>query len=255
MSAVRARLVLRRQFLGAVAVAAVAFTTAAVGLWRVLDTASGHAWMLVAGGVLAWLFGFVYYHLDGNRVDGTLQAGLGLANAVTMVRGGLLAAVAGFVFYPPAGLVAWLPALCYGTNVLLDGLDGWVAREIGAETALGRRLDAAMDTLGLAAAPLVGVAWGTIPVWYLAQSAARCLFRTGRGFRRLRGRPVYPLPESRVRRPLAALQMVFVTVALVPAVPRGPVTVAAAVVLAPSLAVFVRDYLAVVGVLTGRGEL
>jgi CDP-diacylglycerol--glycerol-3-phosphate 3-phosphatidyltransferase len=63
--------------------------------------------------------------------------------------------------------------------------------------------------------------------------------------RRLRGEPVGDLPESRVRRPLAALQMVFITAALLPITPADLVWPAATLVMLPSLAVFLRDYLAV----------
>jgi CDP-diacylglycerol--glycerol-3-phosphate 3-phosphatidyltransferase len=86
-------------------------------------------------------------------------------------------------------------------------------------------------------------------VWYLSISVARYLFKLGRGWRRRRGKPVYVLPESRVRRPLAGVQMAFITAALCPLVPRSVVWPAAAVVVTPSLVVFARDYLVVAGYL------
>jgi CDP-diacylglycerol--glycerol-3-phosphate 3-phosphatidyltransferase len=107
----------------------------------------------------------------------------------------------------------------------------------------------ACDTVGFLVAPLVGVVWGSLPVWYLSISVARYLFKLGRGWRRRRGKPVYVLPESRVRRPLAGVQMAFITAALCPLVPRSVVWPAAAVVVTPSLVVFARDYLVVAGYL------
>jgi CDP-diacylglycerol--glycerol-3-phosphate 3-phosphatidyltransferase len=66
--------------------------------------------------------------------------------------------------------------------------------------------------------------------------------------------PVYDLPPSRVRRPLAALQMLFITVALLPLVPTAVVHPLAAVVVTPSLVVFARDYLVVAGHLDVDGN-
>ena len=172
---------------------------------------------------------------------------LGLANAVTMVRGGLYAVVAGFVLVPPGAGLGWVPAICYGAGVVLDRLDGAVARTVGRETALGARLDMAFDTFGFVAAPLVAVVWGLLPAWYLALSAARFVYRGACGWRRLRGRPLFDRPDSDLGRTLAGMQMVFLTVALAPPVPTSLVALLAPFALAPSLAVFGRDFLYVSG--------
>lgn len=142
-------------------------------------------------------------------------------------------------------MLAWGPALGYGTAVVLDAADGAIARSLGTETRLGVRLDLAVDTTGFLVVPVVAVAWGALPVWYLSLSAARYGYRAGCALYRVRGGTVGDLPPSRVRRPLAALQMVFLTVALVPVVPPSLVWTVAPVVLLPSLAVFARDLLAV----------
>ncbi|MEF8851567.1 MAG: CDP-alcohol phosphatidyltransferase family protein [Haloarculaceae archaeon] len=179
---------------------------------------------------------------DG-RADGTL----GLANALTVARGGLYAVVAAFVTVAPAGRLAWVPAVCYGVGVVLDRLDGSVARTIGRETTLGRRLDMAFDTFGFVAAPLLAVAWGQLPVYYLSLSAARYVYRAGKYQRRLRGLPLYDRPESDLGRYLAGGQMVFLTLVMTPVVPPEPVALVAPLALAPSLCVFGRDYLFVSG--------
>jgi len=262
---------LRRQW----GVATVALTAALAGVAVALDASPAPPrlpgltdsvavqWAVpttVTGGFVVW---FCWRHLDANRRDTTAGGGdgesgtgadqprayatLGVANTVTVARGGLFAAVAGFVAVEPTDQVAWLPALCYGTGCALDLADGAIARWRDRATVLGAKLDMAVDTLGFLVAPVVAVVWGRLPAWYLSLSAARYLFKAGRGSRRARGRPVYDLPPSTVRRPLAGVQMAFLSVALAPVVPVRTVRALAAVVLVPSLAVFARDYLVVSG--------
>lgn len=210
-------------------------------------------WASVAAVVLGGEFAFLLSNLDANRsADGTRRRSLGVANGVTLLRGGLYAAAAGFVALAPTTPLAWLPALCYGTGAALDWVDGFLARTLDGTSRLGEKLDLAFDTLGFVVAPAVAVAWGRLPVWYLALSAARFLFKGGVAWRRRRGLPTSALPESRVRRPLAGLQMAFLTLALAPLLSPSLLFAAAPVVLAPSLVVFARDYLVVSGRLGGE---
>jgi CDP-diacylglycerol--glycerol-3-phosphate 3-phosphatidyltransferase len=229
------------------------------GMWTLAPVSWGAENVLAPGlvVVLLWVTQLGYFAVVSHGVrirrDGSWSPGV--ANTVTMVRGGLYAVVAGFVLVPPEMAASWIPAACYGTGVVLDRVDGYLARTVGRETALGARLDMAFDTFGFVAAPLVAVVWGTLPVWYLSLSAARFLYRGGCEWRRFRGRPVFDLPESDVRQPLAGIQMLFLTVALVPAVPASLVWAAAPVVLAPSLVVFLRDFLVVSGRLPLDGRV
>jgi CDP-diacylglycerol--glycerol-3-phosphate 3-phosphatidyltransferase len=214
-------------------------------------------WLPPVAAVSAFQLWFSYRHLDANRPDGAdggvpVHRSLGLPNLVTLGRGGLLAALAGFGTLTPRPEIAWLPAMLYGTACGLDFLDGFLARRTERTTLLGAKLDLAIDTTGFLIAPVVGVLWNQLPAWYLSLSAARYLFKLGCWLRRRRGKPVFDLPPSLVRRPLAGTQMAFITFALVPIVPLSTVRPLAAVVLSASLAVFVRDYLVVAGVYGGR---
>lgn len=210
---------------------------------------AAHHWLLVAGGVVGYEVAFVGVHLVRTRELDDLPGGsFGAANAVTMLRGLLYAAVAGFLLVPPTSpAIRWVPGLCYGAGAALDAVDGHLARRTGRATALGERLDHAFDTLGFLVAPLVAVAWGRLPVIYLAIAVARFAFLGGQAWRRRAGRPVLSLPESRLRRPLAALQMAVIAVALPPVLPVAVVHPAAILAMLPSLAFFVRDWLAVSG--------
>jgi CDP-diacylglycerol--glycerol-3-phosphate 3-phosphatidyltransferase len=241
---------LRRHWGVAVGVFLAAFVGAGVAVSRTLDPTAAVRWAAVAAPVAAFELWFLSTHLDRNHPEGepAVYASLGAANAVTLARGWLLVVLAGFALVEPTPSVLWVPALCYGAATVLDRTDGAVARTCGHTSVLGRKLDFAFDTLGFLVAPAVGALWGRLPVWYLSLSAARYLFKAGCALRRRRGLPVGHLPDSRVRRPLAGLQMLFITVALVPTVPADAIFAVAPAVLAPSLAVFVRDYLAVTSV-------
>jgi CDP-diacylglycerol--glycerol-3-phosphate 3-phosphatidyltransferase len=220
----------------------------AVGGWALLAGEASRSvadgWVAVASAVLAAQLGYLAYHLDADRP----AAVFGPPNLVTLLRGTLYAATAGFLVVTPAtAALAWAPAACYGTGAVLDFVDGRLARRTGRTTVLGGKLDHAFDTLGFLVAPLVGVAWGRLPLLYLSLSAARYVFRAGVGWRRRQGRFVGELPDSRVRRPLAAAQMAVIAVALAPVLPTSVVHPVAAVAVTPSLAVFLRDYLVVTG--------
>jgi CDP-diacylglycerol--glycerol-3-phosphate 3-phosphatidyltransferase len=220
-----------------------------------VDDAAARRWVLVAGAVLAYELWFLRRHLARNaEPDGPLRESLGPANALTVVRGGLYAAAGGFLLVPPTAGVRWVPGLCYGVGAVLDFVDGWVARRTDRQSVLGARLDLAFDTLGFLVVPLVAVAWGRLPAWYLALGLARYCFRAGEAYRRYRGRPVGSLPESRVRRPLAALQMGVITAALLPTLPTRVTVPLATAAMAPSLLVFGRDWLVVSGRLDAGGD-
>jgi CDP-diacylglycerol--glycerol-3-phosphate 3-phosphatidyltransferase len=210
---------------------------------------------LVAGGCLTGQLWYVSRRIVPPRVTARPLVGLsGIANVLTLFRGALYAVVAGFVVVPPTTPLVWVPALAYGTGVVLDKLDGFFARTVGEVTVLGQRLDMAFDTFGFVAAPLVAVLWGQLPVWYLSLSAARYVYRGGLAWREFRGRPLFEQPDDDVGKYLAGVQMVFLTAALTPVVPTGFVWAVAPLVLLPSLLVFARDFLAVTGRLPGHKQ-
>lgn len=228
---------------------ALALMVALRGLFPIRDL---DPWLLdpalVAGLVFGGQLGYISHRLVPARpTQGPLGGLVGLANTMTLLRGALYAVVAGFVVVSPDTPLVWVPAVAYGSGIVLDKLDGTVARTIGTETNLGERLDMAFDTFGFVAAPVVAVAWGWLPVWYLSLSIARYVYRGGLAWRRRQGRPLFDLPDSDLRRYFAGMQMVFLTVALTPAVPTTFVWTAAPFVLAPSLLLFVRDFMVATG--------
>lgn len=260
---------LRWRFRVTVVVAVVASAALAVAVADAFSAAAAARWLAVAAVPMGYTLWLLHGSLDENRpparapeeAEGATGPGvywtLGVANSVTLARGWLFAWVAGCLLVPPTvdalgaeaatAVWAWVPAVGYGIGAGLDYVDGALATTVGRRTRLGERLDLAFDTMGFLVAPVVAVAWGALPVWYLAISAARYLFRFGCWVRERRGQPVGELPPSRVRRPLAGLQMAVVTFALLPVIRPAVAWPVATVAMLPSLAVFARDYLVVTG--------
>ena len=207
-------------------------------------------WLLIAALVLASELGMLWRRLAANHLPGQrrLLPWLGWANTASLVRGLLLAWLAGFLFAPwPGGWLAWAPGALYTLAVLLDGLDGAVARASGQPTELGAALDINLDALGILVAPLLAVWYGQLPAWFLLVSAARYLFLLGLWLRVRQGRPVYDLPPSAARRALAGIVMGFTAAVLWPLFGPPLTALVGTVVMAPFLVGFARDWLAVSG--------
>ena len=185
---------------------------------------------------------------------------LGAANAITLARLVVFAGLGGvatvsLAFVPETGgALGWAPAVAYGLAALADGLDGFVARRTGTESAFGAQLDAETDALGMAAASAIAVLLaGVLPFWYLLAGFGRYLFGAALFVERRLGRRLADLPPSPFRRRLAGFQMGLLAVCLVPGIEPGwalPSTLALGI---PFLAGFVRDYLLASGQLDPRG--
>jgi CDP-diacylglycerol--glycerol-3-phosphate 3-phosphatidyltransferase len=205
----------------------------------------GIRWSLSAGAVLLYELAVLWRHLDHNRhaETGRLLTSFGSATAITVGRGLLLAVVAGFLFVPrPTGAAVWVPGLAYGSAIVLDFFDGFVARWRERPTRLGALLDCRFDTLGLFVAPLLGVLYGQLPVWYLSVAVAKPVCVGALSVRAWRGRPTSALPETTTNRWLAGLQMIVVTLALLPVVGPPLTSFAATAAMIPFLFQFGRDW-------------
>lgn len=231
---------------GIVAIVAVAsITSGHLTLLRWDMPAVGLRWSLSAGAVLLYELVVLWRLLDHNRdaETGRLLTSFGPATAMTVLRGLLLAIVAGFLFVPrPTSIVAWIPGLAYGSAVGLDFFDGVVARRWGRSTRLGALLDCRFDTVGLFVAPLLGVLYGQLPIWYLSVAVAKPICVGALTVRVWHGRPTKALPENERNRWLAGLQMVVVSLALLPVVEPPLGTVLATAAMLPFLLQFVRDW-------------
>ncbi len=148
---------------------------------------------------------------------------------VTLARAVLTAGVAGIVAGSPDG-TSWVPVLVVLASValVLDGVDGQVARRTGTATAFGARLDGEVDAyLILVLSVAVARDYGG---WVLAIGAARyLLLLVGWAVPWLAA----PLPYRFWGKVVAAVQGVVLTVAISGVLPRlaGMIMVAVALLL------------------------
>lgn len=100
----------------------------------------------------------------------------GSANVVTTVRLALVSLVAGLILAPVTQVASWAAALVSLVAVVLDGVDGWLARRSGLASAFGARFD--METDAFLILVLAVLAWQheRAGVWVVLAGALRYLF-------------------------------------------------------------------------------
>jgi len=110
----------------------------------------------------------------------------------------------------------WILAALATAALLVDGLDGWVARRKGMASEFGAHFDMETDALSMAALSLLVYTEREVGAWVLLGGVMRYLFVTA-GF-------VWPplraplLPSAR-RKTICVVQMAALITALAPAVP------------------------------------
>ena len=163
---------------------------------------------------------------------GNAGPGLGPANRLTLVRAATVLPLAPVAFLP-GGLTGagywWIVGLS-ALALVLDGVDGPVARRTGTESDLGARFDMELDAFLLLA--LSGLLWrsGKVGAWVLLVGGLRYLFVFGGLlWPPLRG----ALPPSLRRKVVCVLQGIVLVTCLAPVIRPAQATalVAAALLL------------------------
>ena len=209
-------------------------------------------WLTLSSSVCLYLLWSLWRGLKYNSRPGEdqLLATFGPGNNLTILRALMIAALAGFLTSPhPEGWLTWLPGLLYTLAAIIDLFDGYMARLTNHATRLGEILDMRFDGLGVLIAALLIVQYGQVPLWYLLVALARYIFLAGIWLRKRLGKPVYDLPPSLSRRPLAGVQMGFMAVMLWPLFSPPATYLAATLFAIPFLTGFSRDWLVVSGVI------
>ncbi len=180
----------------------------------------------VAGWAVAVTYGVIAAVTLVHGLNGQGADALGPADRVTLARATLVGGVAALVVDSFTGSISMtaLTVLTALTAValVLDAVDGWVARRTGTVSTLGARFDMEIDAfLILLLSGYVAVSFDLW--WVLAIGAARYLFvAAGAVLPWMRG----SLPARYWRKVVAASQGVVLAVAAADVLPR-PVTLAA----------------------------
>lgn len=148
------------------------------------------------------------------------RASFGAANGITYFRASLIAFVGAFAAEPPptGASIWWIAAATAGIALLLDGVDGWVARRTDRATAFGARFD--METDALAALVLCMVLWRAELTggWVLLIGGMRYIFLAAGWCLPWMRRP---LPPRQRRRAVCAAQGFLLVVSFVPVLPAA----------------------------------
>jgi phosphatidylglycerophosphate synthase len=156
----------------------------------------------IGGCLLAWL---------AVRYDAAPT--FGAANAVTLARGVLALDLLALLGSPPSPVLAWSIVALALVALVLDGVDGSVARRRGETSAFGARFD--METDALLILVLAALAWshGKAGPWILLAGALRYLFVAAS---LVLPWLAAPLPPSRRRQTVCVVQIASLILCLAP---------------------------------------
>jgi phosphatidylglycerophosphate synthase len=192
-------------------------------------------------GAIGWLAGAAWGLVTAaGLVHGLSRSGsevLGAANWVTLTRATLVGGVTALVadaLLAPANVAAVVGLAVVA--LLLDGVDGWVARRTGTVSALGARFDLEVDAF-LILVLSVYVAQSVGP-WVLAIGAARYVAWAAGWLLPWMRRPV---PPRYWRKPVTAIQGIVLTAAVAEQLPSAAINVAIVVALILLTESFGRD--------------
>ncbi|MCP5195320.1 MAG: CDP-alcohol phosphatidyltransferase family protein [Gammaproteobacteria bacterium] len=138
----------------------------------------------------------------------------GAANAVTLLRAGIAALFAGLIGRPilvPAE--AWGLAALAIVALILDGMDGWLARRHGMQSPFGARFDMEVDACFILILAVLVWQSGKAGAWVMLSGAMRYGFVVlGYGLPWLNR----PLPPRRRRQTVCVIQTVVLALCLTP---------------------------------------
>ena len=182
----------------------------ALPIWQAGGVSLALALLVIVGALLLALLPGRYPHRH-----------FGWCNAVTLVRAAALCWLAGLWF---AGPLLTYPAIAWGVSItaiallLLDGVDGWLARRWGHSSAFGARFDMEVDSFS--ALVLAVLVWQSdkVGAWVLLLGLFRPGFlMAGLVIPKLR----QPLPESFARKVVCVVQVAVLAILLAPMI-SGP---------------------------------
>jgi phosphatidylglycerophosphate synthase len=173
----------------------------------------------------------------------------GAANVITLIRLIITSLSAGLVVEVLLTHRSLTPALMWfffavaTLGLVLDAVDGRLARRQGLESPFGSRFDMEVDALQILLLAIIAFAMGKAGAWVLMSGALRYIYvAAGAVWPRLNG----PLKPSWRRKTIAAIQSTAVTVLLAPIIAPPASTAIAAIALGLLVYSFAADVVPVV---------
>ncbi|HEV7626151.1 MAG TPA: CDP-alcohol phosphatidyltransferase family protein [Streptomyces sp.] len=168
----------------------------------------GVLWALTGLGAVGWLTGGVCGVVVGGVLLRSRKPALGPADQVTLSRAVLAGGTAALVADKGGDAPVTLMVVLATAALILDAIDGIVARRTGTESSVGARFDMEVDAFLLLVLSVYLAFF--IGVWVLAIGAMRYVFVAA-----AKALPwmTAPLPPSMARKTVAALQGIVLVVA------------------------------------------
>jgi phosphatidylglycerophosphate synthase len=174
----------------------------------------------------------------------------GLANQVTIVRALLVALVAGLIGEPHLPAYATAAAIVSAIVAALDFADGWLARRTRMASAFGARFDMEVDALLILVLSVLAWQYGKAGAWIVLAGLLRYMFVAAGWLFPWMARP---LPPNRRRQTVCVVQMVGLSILMLPVI-QPPVSIRIAAALLGALsASFLVDVIWLWG--TGTGQV
>ena len=162
-------------------------------LWKV-------SFALVVGGLLVLILAIRYLP----------SKTFGLANQITMLRGSLVALLFGLI---ADHWVPWLVVITCSVILILDGVDGWIARRSYTDSSFGARFDMEIDALLLLVLSSLVWQYEKAGVWVFLAGLMRYIFIISSRFFPFLSQP---LPPRRRRQTAFVFQAIALIVCISP---------------------------------------
>ncbi|WP_105440084.1 CDP-alcohol phosphatidyltransferase family protein [Neorhizobium sp. T25_13] len=197
-----------------------------LGDWLGIDTAAACCAFIIYAAISAVALGNLRAHGHGR---------FGAANIVTTIRAALTSVLGGMVLASPQFGVGfdqgalWMLGFVVAFALVLDGVDGFVARQAGTSSRFGARFDMEIDALLILFLSLAAVWLGKAGLWVLLIGLMRYAYVGAQAvFPALRGE----LRHSMRRKAICVVQGVALCLMLFPVVTSPVSTLLAAAALA-----------------------
>jgi phosphatidylglycerophosphate synthase len=144
------------------------------------------------------------------------HARFGAANYVTTIRVMIVALIASLIWEPAIPRAAAAASIVTAVALVLDGVDGWLARRSRMASAFGARFDMETDAALVMAMSILIWQYGKAGVWVLIGGMMRYLFVIAGWWLPWMSRPLRPTRRARI---ITVCHTVGLSVALAPFVP------------------------------------